>query len=149
MPGQFCHSCTAPLDVPQFKSAAKEYCVHCVDESGKLLPQPTVLDGIAHWLKSWQGKISDSQARERAGHFMKAMPAWAQPPKAAAKKKAHAGKPAPKKEERLEEEVARPIAATKETKRAADRPMMLWFFPERKRDGPQIDADARRSSSRG
>lgn len=88
MPGQFCHSCTAPLDVPQFKSAAREYCVHCVDEDGKLLPRKMVQDGIAHWLRSWQGKITEAVAHERAGHFMKAMPAWASGGHAAPARKA-------------------------------------------------------------
>lgn len=75
---EFCHSCTAPLNVPGFRTAAEGLCVHCVDERGSLKPREDVRQGIAGWLKSWQGQISDEPAYERAGHFMKAMPKWAE-----------------------------------------------------------------------
>jgi hypothetical protein len=60
-----------------FKSAAKDYCSHCVDAKGNLLPRKAVQEGIARWFQGWQGRISDQVARQRAGHFMMAMPAWA------------------------------------------------------------------------
>lgn len=74
---RFCHSCSAPLENPAFKGPAEYYCAYCTDSSGKLKSREEVRVGIAEWLKSWQLKLSDEKAAERAVIFMKAMPAWA------------------------------------------------------------------------
>ena len=66
-----------PLDAPGATSASDKYCAHCADEAGNLKPRTEVQQSIAHWLQSWQGEILQDVAMERAGHFMKAMPAWA------------------------------------------------------------------------
>lgn len=75
---KFCHSCTAPLDMPDFKGPAENYCKHCTDESGKLKPRDVVKQGIAEWFKGWQPDLDDQKALNRAEFFMKSMPAWAQ-----------------------------------------------------------------------
>lgn len=73
-----CQSCTMPLETLGGKGASDKYCTHCSDERGNLKPRAEVQQGIAHWLQSWQGEISHDVAMERAGHFMRAMPAWAE-----------------------------------------------------------------------
>jgi len=75
---KFCHSCTAPLDMPDFKGPAENYCKYCTDEKGKLKPQAEVKQGIAEWFKSWQPGLEDQVALKRADLFMQAMPAWAE-----------------------------------------------------------------------
>ena len=92
MTPEFCHSCTAPLTVAAFRSASEKHCKHCVDTDGRLLPRELVLESIACWLRSWQGKISNEVARERARHFMKSMPAWAGDSPRRRKKPARASK---------------------------------------------------------
>ena len=74
---KFCHSCTAPLDMPDFKGPAENYCKYCTDESGNLKPRDQIQQGIAQWFKSWQPGLDDGTAMKRAEFFMKAMPAWA------------------------------------------------------------------------
>lgn len=59
------------------RAPGRWYCKHCTDPKGNLLPKDQVQRGIAQWLKSWQPRITDSEAMERAGHYMRAMPAWA------------------------------------------------------------------------
>jgi len=75
---EFCGSCAAPLTVQEFKGPSDRYCKYCTDASGKLHPREQVQKGIVQWLKSWQPGITDKQAVERAAHYMKAMPAWAE-----------------------------------------------------------------------
>lgn len=74
---QFCHSCGAPLGVPEFKGPADNYCKHCTDEAGNLRSREQTQQGIARWLKSWQPDLDGATALARADHYMKAMPAWA------------------------------------------------------------------------
>ncbi|MCP4112274.1 MAG: hypothetical protein GY749_43245 [Desulfobacteraceae bacterium] len=74
---KFCHSCSVPLEMPDFKGPAEDYCKHCTDSEGNLKPKEEVQRGIAEWLKTWQPDINDEKALTRAGHYMKAMPAWA------------------------------------------------------------------------
>jgi hypothetical protein len=74
---KFCYSCTAPLEMPDFKGPAENYCKHCTDENGTLKPRDEILKGIAHWFMSWQPDLDEEKALERAEHYMKAMPAWA------------------------------------------------------------------------
>jgi hypothetical protein len=70
---KFCHSCTMPLK----SDSAGDYCQYCVDETGKLKSYNEIHAGIAQWLESWSPKTVKTDARTRAEHFMKAMPAWA------------------------------------------------------------------------
>ncbi len=72
-----CLSCMAPLASPEFAGKSEVYCRYCTDEEGRLRPREQVLEGIAGWLRQWQGPISEETARRRAVHFMRAMPAWA------------------------------------------------------------------------
>ena len=73
----FCHSCTAPLDVPEFKGVSDIYCKYCSDDNGNLKPREEIKRGIVEWFKGWQGDISEEVAMKRADYFMRAMPAWA------------------------------------------------------------------------
>ena len=73
-----CQSCTAPLDSPDFKGASEQFCKYCTDESGNLKPKAEVQKGIANWFMMWQPGVNFDTAFERAAHFMKAMPAWAE-----------------------------------------------------------------------
>jgi len=73
--GGFCESCGAPLE-GEFKGASDKYCKYCADDKGNRVSREQAQQGIAGWLKSWQG-ISDEVSMERAGFYMKAMPAWA------------------------------------------------------------------------
>jgi hypothetical protein len=75
---KFCHSCTAPLDMPDFKGPAEHYCKYCTDEKGNLKPRDEIKQGIAQWFKGWQPNLDDKTALTRAEFFMKAMPAWAE-----------------------------------------------------------------------
>ena len=75
---KFCHSCAAPLGIPDFKGSADNYCKYCSDEAGNLKLREEVQNGIAQWLKSWQPDLDDTKAMTRAADYMKAMPAWAQ-----------------------------------------------------------------------
>jgi len=73
----YCMSCGVPLSMPDMKGKAEQFCKHCGDDGGDLRPREEILGGIAMWLKSWQPGITDAEARKRAEHYMKAMPAWA------------------------------------------------------------------------
>lgn len=75
---KYCQSCSMPLDSPGARGPAKEYCKHCTDAKGNLKPRAEVQRGIAMWLSSWQGGLTEEQALKRAEHFMAAMPAWAE-----------------------------------------------------------------------
>jgi len=75
---KFCHSCTPPLSMPEFKGPAENYCKYCTDENGNLKPREVVRQGIAEWFKSWQPGLDDPTAIARAESFMMAMPAWAE-----------------------------------------------------------------------
>jgi len=74
---KFCYSCSAPLDLPEFKGPAENYCKHCTDAEGNLKSHEDIHSGIAQWLQMWQPEIDAEKAAIRATHFMKAMPAWA------------------------------------------------------------------------
>lgn len=74
----YCHSCSMPLDVPGFKGKSDIYCVHCTDEDGALnVTKDQVQSAIANWFKEWQGDLDDEIAMKRAGHYLQAMPQWA------------------------------------------------------------------------
>lgn len=74
---EFCHSCAAPLSIPDFKGPAENYCKHCTDESGKLKSREEVQQGVAGWFMSWQPGIDPDTAARRAEIYLKSMPAWA------------------------------------------------------------------------
>ena len=74
---RFCHSCAAPLDNPEFRGAAEDYCKYCTDEEGRLKSRDQIKEGVIQWLKAWQPRLDDETARKRAEHYMKSMPAWA------------------------------------------------------------------------
>ncbi len=73
----FCQSCTMPLSA-QTQGKDKRYCQHCQDDQGNLKSYEDIKFGIAQWLTTWQPDINQEQAIQRAEHFMKAMPAWAE-----------------------------------------------------------------------
>jgi len=74
---RFCCSCAAPLEIPDFKGPAENYCRYCTDEGGKLKSREEIQRGIAEWFKSWQTDVDDEKALARAANYMNAMPAWA------------------------------------------------------------------------
>ncbi len=75
---KYCYSCSAPLEMSEFKGPAENYCKYCTDEKGNLKTREEIHKGIAGWLKTWQPEIDEETAQARATHFMKAMPAWAE-----------------------------------------------------------------------
>ncbi len=75
---QFCHSCAAPLSLPDFKGPAENYCINCTDEKGNLKPRDEVKFGLAEWFKMWQSDLIQDKALLRADHYMQAMPAWSE-----------------------------------------------------------------------
>lgn len=74
---KFCHSCSAPLSMPEFQGKDENYCKFCKDDEGKMASRETVVAGIAQWLQSWTPNLSMDQATKRAEHYIKAMPHWA------------------------------------------------------------------------
>jgi hypothetical protein len=73
----FCHSCAAPL-VPDFTGPVDNFCKYCTDEQGNVNPREATQVGIAKWFMSWQPGLDQQVAMERAEHYMKAMPHWAE-----------------------------------------------------------------------
>lgn len=74
---RFCHACTMPLDEKTENAKSKNFCMHCADANGKVLPREQVQKGVAGWMTEWQG-IDFATAMKRADHFLKAMPAFAE-----------------------------------------------------------------------
>lgn len=74
---KYCLSCAAPLWSKDFKGPAEDYCKHCTDEGGQLKPFDDILLGTAQWLKNWQPDLDEEKAKDRATHYLRAMPAWA------------------------------------------------------------------------
>ena len=74
---KYCYSCGSPLWMDQFKGTAENYCKYCTDESGALKSREEIRQGCANWLKSWSPDLDDETALERAEHYMKSMPEWA------------------------------------------------------------------------
>jgi hypothetical protein len=66
------------LEVPEFNCTPEPYCESCSDREGHLTPRDLVQKGVAEWLKAWQPDLDDAQAMERANHYLKSMPAWAE-----------------------------------------------------------------------
>ncbi len=76
--GKYCLSCLAPLSDEHNAGASEVYCRYCSDENGALLPRDKVLEIIAEWFRNWQKDLTISEARRRADHYMRSMPAWNQ-----------------------------------------------------------------------
>jgi len=74
---QFCHSCAAPLAMPDFKGPAENYCKYCTDEDGVVKPRETIQAGVAEWFLTWQPDVDHETARRRAAIYLDAMPHWA------------------------------------------------------------------------
>ena len=74
----YCHSCGVPLEVSGDYSNSEHYCAYCADREGNLAPREQVQRGVAEWLKTWQPNLDDTRAMERAGHYLRSMPAWAE-----------------------------------------------------------------------
>ena len=74
----YCHSCGVPLEVPGVYSNSEHYCAYCRDREGNLAPREQVQKGVAEWLKTWQPDLDDTRAMERANHYLRSMPAWAE-----------------------------------------------------------------------
>jgi hypothetical protein len=74
---KFCHSCAAPLAMPDFQGPAKDYCKYCTDEKGAVKPREAVLVGVAEWFLAWQPGVDRETAHQRAATYLKAMPHWA------------------------------------------------------------------------
>jgi hypothetical protein len=74
---QFCFSCAVPL-TPEVVSPNAQYCKHCADEHGVLHSREIIQSGIAQWLMMIQPELAKEIADERAGYYLKAMPAWAE-----------------------------------------------------------------------
>ena len=74
---EFCHSCAAPLTIPDFKGPAEDYCSHCTDDQGNLKTRQEIVEGVAGWFMSWQPGVDRATAAARAEQYVKAMPAWA------------------------------------------------------------------------
>ena len=72
-----CHSCAAPLS-GEFRGVSDEYCTHCTDAQGNLRPRAEIQAGVAHWFQTWQPGVTEEQARARAEHYLRSMPAWAE-----------------------------------------------------------------------
>jgi hypothetical protein len=75
---KFCHSCAAPLGMPEFKGPAENYCKYCTNETGELKTREEIQKGIADWFQSWQPGLDEQKALQRAADYMKAMPVWVQ-----------------------------------------------------------------------
>ena len=75
---KFCFSCAAPIEMPDFKGPAEDYCKYCTDEEGNLKSRDEIQMGVAEWFKAWQPDLDHNKALARAAHYMKAMPAWAE-----------------------------------------------------------------------
>ncbi|MFZ2088464.1 MAG: hypothetical protein WAU47_07795, partial [Desulfobaccales bacterium] len=67
-----------PLETPGFDGKSEYYCTYCLDREGKLASRDQVQKGVAEWLKTWQPDLDDARAMERAGYYLRSMPAWAE-----------------------------------------------------------------------
>jgi hypothetical protein len=75
---KFCHSCCAPLCMPELKGPAENYCKNCTDEKGNVHPRDYVTQGLAQWFLTWQPDIDQQTAVKRADIYLRAMPHWAE-----------------------------------------------------------------------
>lgn len=75
----YCYSCSIPLNEETWGPIKDEmYCHGCTTETGEIQSKEHVQQWIAGWLANWQDGVTMEQAQQRAAHFMKAMPAWAE-----------------------------------------------------------------------
>ena len=73
---KMCHSCGMPL-TEETKSLNDNFCKHCTDEKGNVKSRDEIKIGVAWWLRTWQGDIGEKESLNRADHYLKAMPHWA------------------------------------------------------------------------
>ncbi len=66
---RFCYSCGAPLEVPDFKGPAEDYCRYCTDEKGTVKSRAEIQRGVAEWFESWQSNLDDEKALARAENY--------------------------------------------------------------------------------
>ncbi len=75
----WCHACGFSLGIPGFKGKSETYCSHCTDEDGTLnVTREEVQKAVAGWFRSWQPDVDDARAMQRADHYLRAMPHWAE-----------------------------------------------------------------------
>ncbi len=74
----YCYSCGSPLEILDLNGTSEHYCEYCMDRDGNLTPRDLVQKGVAEWLKALQSDLDDATAMERANHYLKSMPAWAE-----------------------------------------------------------------------
>jgi hypothetical protein len=74
----FCYSCGAPVDLPEFKGPVEHYCSFCVDDRQMIKARSAVQAGVADWFMAWHPGIDRVTAEKRADHYLKAMPHWAE-----------------------------------------------------------------------
>lgn len=73
-----CSSCGYPMTKPEhhaLNNINSEYCPHCTDAEGKLLPYEIILENNISYYQSSQG-ISESAARKMAVETLSTLPAW-------------------------------------------------------------------------
>ncbi len=58
---KFCYSCSAPLNLPEFKGTAEHFCKYCTDEKGNLKSREEIQKGIAQWFQSWQPDLDEKK----------------------------------------------------------------------------------------
>ncbi len=75
---EHCQSCGMPISGEDGKDFRGSFCLYCTDESGSLYPRDVVQQGVAEWLKSFGPDDPSIDYVARAGHYLDAMPAWAQ-----------------------------------------------------------------------
>ncbi len=78
--GSFCRSCMASLSDPENRGVSHDFCRWCSDSEGNLRTREEVHVILANWFMRWQTGVTESQASERARHYMLAMPAWSGSP---------------------------------------------------------------------
>ena len=69
-----CESCGMPIE-------AGPYCVHCVDESGRLQDFETRFARVVAWTIEKDPTLDRAEAEKKAITFMAGMPAWCDHPR--------------------------------------------------------------------
>ncbi len=75
----YCPSCAGNLNDPGISdNPSHRYCKHCTYSDGTLKSREDAIKEIASWFEYWQKNVTPAQALQRAEHYIKAMPAWAE-----------------------------------------------------------------------
>ena len=64
-----CESCTMPIESGQ-------YCAHCVDGDGSLLPFDETFERFSQWTRRNAAGLTDEQVEQRVYAFMASSQAW-------------------------------------------------------------------------